>query len=432
MKKFSLFLAAMLMLSFSFAQISTTKKVAMKDGSSIQIKGKPAKASAQQKAFGQYWFNLIDDANLYFGLEPDGFGPIVQCDPNGLYNFSDGLSVCQFFSVGQVYDWTHASWNEMYSYTGAPENVPYLATANSYSIDSIQMPFQYVRGTNVAADVVDTIAISYIVNIDPDNDVFRLGSGSNYYFIMPFLPFDNTTFMARLTSMDPSLNFSHDLNANAAIYYDKIPLTANDDTGDEYFYYLTLETPEALHNISTKSLAVDVTFIPGNERNATSEIGVDLSKFRTILFDDPREGYDDWGSPELLEDYQIGLFHSVDNFSSDSLWYNVYQPTLMWVGNPKPSISLLVTCNDCEIVNVPEIEKKNITVYPNPATNNFTVNMGNDEKASIQLFNIVGQQVYSETFTGTTTVNVANLHSGVYMLKVNQNGKVNTTKVIVK
>ena len=73
-----------------------------------------------------------------------------------------------------------------------------------------------------------------------------------------------------------------------------------------------------------------------------------------------------------------------------------------------------------------------LTVYPNPATNHFTVNTGNDEKASIQLFNIVGQQVYSETFTGSTTVSVANLHSGVYMLKVNQNGKVNTTKVVVK
>jgi len=80
----------------------------------------------------------------------------------------------------------------------------------------------------------------------------------------------------------------------------------------------------------------------------------------------------------------------------------------------------------------PKLKKTNLTVYPNPATNNFTVNTGNDEKATIQLFNIVGQQVYSETFTGSTNVSVANLHSGVYMLKVNQNGKVNTTKVVVK
>ena len=135
---------------------------------------------------------------------------------------------------------------------------------------------------------------------------------------------------------------------------------------------------------------------------------------------------------ELLEDYQMGLFTDGDNFVTGNYFYNVYQPNIFWGGNPKPWISLLVSCDNCETVDVPELEKKNLTVYPNPATNHFTVNTGNDEKASIQLFNIVGQQVYSETFTGSTTVNVANLHSGVYMLKVNQNGKVNTTKVVVK
>lgn len=91
-----------------------------------------------------------------------------------------------------------------------------------------------------------------------------------------------------------------------------------------------------------------------------------------------------------------------------------------------------MTCNDCGVVNVPEIEKNNLTVYPNPATNKFTVDLGNDEKANIQLFNLVGQQVYNETITGSAQVNVSNLHSGVYMLKVNQNGKVTTTKVVVK
>ena len=431
MKKFTILLAVMLMASFSFAQITTTKKVAIKDGSSIQIKGKPAKATAQQKAAGQYWFNLIDDANLYFGMEPDGFGPIIQCDSNGLYNFSSGLAKCQFFSIGQVYNWNHQSWIDMYNYTGAPENIPFIGSAGTYSVDSIQFLFQYVRGTNVAADVVDTIAISYIVNIDEENDVYSLTSGGAPQFVMPFLPFNQNTFMASLTSTDPSATFAQTLET-AAIYYDKVPLTADDDTGDEYFYYLTLPTPDEMHNLSGKAMAVDITFIPGCSRTPSSVIGTDLSMFRSILYDDPREGYDTWGSEQLLDDYQIGLFHDVDNFDPSALFYNIYQPTLFWQGDPKPYISLLVGCNDCEIVNVPELEKKNLTVYPNPATNHFTINTGNDEKASIQLFNIVGQQVYSETFTGSTTVSVANLHSGVYMLKVNQNGKVYTTKVVVK
>ncbi len=306
-----------------------------------------------------------------------------------------------------------------------------MPSGTTYSIDSIQLVFNYTRGTNVDASVVDTVAISYIIGFDPEEDV-RLLSNSQTgeeLFVMAALPHNNTTYMASTTPMTNS-GLTNTLE-NTTIIYDKIPLTVEDTTGDS-FYYLTLPAPDGLSNITAKQMAVAFTFIPGCARTPSSMIGVDLNKFRTPMYDDPRDGYDTWGSPELLEDYQTGLFTDADNFISSAYFYNVYQPNLFWDGNPKPDISLRITCNDCGVVNVPEIEKNNPTVYPNPATNNFTVNLGNDEKANIQLFNIVGQQVYSETITGSAQVNVANLNSGVYMLKINQNGKVYTTKVVVK
>ena len=436
MKKFTVLLAAMLIVSVSFAQVSITKKEVKKDGTTLNIKGKPAKSNPQ-KTTNSYWFNLIEDASAFYGLDPEGFAPPIQCDTNGLFAFTSGNSHVQFCSVGQVFDWSHQCWDDMYNYTGAPANVPYMPSANSYSVDSIQMIFLYERGTNVAADVVDTIAISYIIGFDPEEDVRVLSTQADGpVFIMPALPFNNSTFMASTTCMTTS-GITNTLD-QSTIIYDKIPLTTEDQTidpedGEATFFYLTLPTPDGLSNLSQKQMAVTVTFIPGCARTPNSLIGTDLSTFRTPMYDDPRDGYDGtWGTPEVLEDYQLGLFHDADNFISSSYFYNVYQPNIFWTGNPKPWISLHVTCNDCETVDVPELDKKNITVYPNPATNHFTVNTGNDEKASIQLFNIVGQQVYSETFTGSTTVSVANLHSGVYMLKVNQNGKVNTTKVVVK
>ncbi len=433
MKRLYVLLAAMLIVSVSFAQISITKKEVKKDITTLNIKGKPAQNN--QKTTNSFWFNLIEDACSYYGEEPDGFAPPIQCDTLGLYPFSSGNSQVQFCSVGQVYDWSHSSWNDMYNFTGAPQNVPHMPSSNSYSVDSIQMIFSYTRGTNVAADVVDTVAISYIIGFDPEEDVRTLSTQADGdVFIMPALPFNNTTFLASTTCMTTS-GFTNTLE-QSTIIYDKIPLTTEDVTLDENgeatFYYLTLPTPEGLSNLSQKQMAVTVTFIPGCARTPNSIIGTDLNEFRTALYDDPREGYGDWGTPQVLEDYQLGLFHDADNFKSGSYFYNLYQPNIFWGGNPKPWISLRVTCNDCETVNVEDHDMNKLTVYPNPATNHFTVNTGNDEKASIQLFNIVGQQVYSETFTGSTTVSVANLHSGVYMLKVNQNGKVNTTKVVVK
>ena len=433
MKKFYVLLAAMLIVSVSFAQVSMTKKVVKTDGTALVIKGEPAKANPQ-KSTNAFWFNLIEDAIAYYGEEPDGFGPPIQCDTLGLFAFTSGDAHVQYCSFGQVYDWNHQCWSDMYNYTGAPQNVPYMPSAQSYSIDSIQLIYYYERGTNVAADVVDTIAISYVVGFDPDEDVRVLSTSEGPQFVMPALPYNNTTFMASTTCMSTS-GFTNDLD-QSTIVYDKIALTADDQTldsdGEGVFYYLTVPTPAGLNNITAKQLAVMVTFIPGCARTASSVIGTDLSTFRTIFYDDPREGYGDWATPEVLEDYQVGLFTDADNYIEGQYFYNVYQPNLFWVGNPKSFMGLHVICNDCETVNVPEIEKNNVTVYPNPATNNFTVNLGNDEKANIQLFNIVGQQVYSETITGSAQVNVANLHSGVYMLKVNQNGKSYTTKVVVK
>jgi hypothetical protein len=434
MKKLYILMAAMLISSFSFAQIATTQKqmVVKNDGTTLQLKGKPA--IQQQKTANTFWFNLIESAISYFGVESEYSLPIIQCDTNNLVHYQSGDSHNQFCSLGQVFDWNNDCWDYLYNYTGAPANVPYMPSATSYSIDSIMLCWYYGRGSNVPETVVDTIAISYVIGIDPENDVYQLGSSASGTFVpsfvMPILPFNHTTYMASTTCDPSSSGLAHDL-ATATIIYDKIPLTVEDTTG-EYVPYFTLPAPAELANITEKSIAVIVTFIPGCERTPSSVIGEDLDRFQMLMYDDPREGYSTAGSEQLLNDYQTGLFHDGDNFISSNAWYPIYQPNMFWVGNPKPSIGLLVTCNDCGVVNVPEIEKNNVTVYPNPATNNFTVNLGNDEKANIQLFNIVGQQVYSETITGTAQVSVANLNSGVYMLKINQNGKVYTTKVVVK
>lgn len=433
MKKFYILMAAMLFASASFAQIATTPKqmVVKDDGLNVKLKAKPV---YQQKASNSFWFNLIEDAIASYGEESDYSLPVIQCDTNNLIHYSSGDSHNQFCSLGQVYDWTQESWNENYNYTGAPENVPYMPSATSYSVDSIMLAWYYARGTNVPASVVDTLAISYVLGIDPEQDVYNLGhyEGSDFIpaFAMPLIPFNHTTFLAS-TTPDPSESGLANTLESATVIYDKIPLTVNDTTGDAVPYF-TLPTPNGLNNLTQKQIAVIVTFIPGCDRTPNSVIGVDLNRLSLLMFDEPRDGYTTTGSAQLLTDYQTGLFHDADNFISTQAWYPIYQPNVFWVGNPKPSIGLRVTCNDCGVVNVPEIEKNNLTVYPNPATNKFTVDLGNDEKANIQLFNLVGQQVYNETITGSAQVNVSNLHSGVYMLKVNQNGKVTTTKVVVK
>jgi hypothetical protein len=171
-------------------------------------------------------------------------------------------------------------------------------------------------------------------------------------------------------------------------------------------------------------------------------MGKELSRFAGICYGDPRPEYVGCSvqngavvtefHPELLSEKNTSLCAMNQYYVSDS-WKRL-MPMGIWAGPlARPAISLHVTCDDCSWTGIKEMAKKNVTVYPNPATDNFTVTLDATGKSNIEMFNLVGQKVYSKTTSdATVTVNVNNFKSGVYMLKINQNGQVYTSKVVVK
>ena len=76
----------------------------------------------------------------------------------------------------------------------------------------------------------------------------------------------------------------------------------------------------------------------------------------------------------------------------------------------------------------------NITVYPNPVSQNLTIQVdGAPQKINFTIFNTIGQQVL-EQFSNqkTTNISVANLSPGIYFLKIqDQDGSVLTRKISV-
>ncbi len=72
--------------------------------------------------------------------------------------------------------------------------------------------------------------------------------------------------------------------------------------------------------------------------------------------------------------------------------------------------------------------------YPNPITNNqFTVTTGNNSKKEISIYNLLGKQVLSTICNGTkATIDVANVTAGIYILKVTENNKTATRKLVIK
>lgn len=79
-----------------------------------------------------------------------------------------------------------------------------------------------------------------------------------------------------------------------------------------------------------------------------------------------------------------------------------------------------------------QFEIEGFKIYPNPVTNGVLniITTLNDTK-TVEIFDIAGKQVYNTT-TSEESININVLKTGVYMLKVIENNKISTQKLMVK
>ncbi|MEP5255743.1 MAG: T9SS type A sorting domain-containing protein [Winogradskyella arenosi] len=85
-----------------------------------------------------------------------------------------------------------------------------------------------------------------------------------------------------------------------------------------------------------------------------------------------------------------------------------------------------------EALSVNDFNTNTFSVYPNPTTTgSVTITSVNTEVMSVQVFDILGKQVKNEVITNNT-LNVSNLKSGVYIVKITQNNASTTKKLVIK
>jgi hypothetical protein len=74
-----------------------------------------------------------------------------------------------------------------------------------------------------------------------------------------------------------------------------------------------------------------------------------------------------------------------------------------------------------------------MTAYPNPFTNQFTLKLVSNSEASIQIFDINGRLVANQVVNESYDVELGqNLTSGVYLVRVEQNNETKSFKMIKK
>lgn len=420
MRKLFTLLLAVLFVSATFAQSLQPVQVPMRKMTD-KVQGFDKGLRSQDIG----WVTYVSYLYNFFGGEtalpngiPQGAGNILSIDTLGLTEFSDGegghiWDHPWILSVGQTYDLN----SDFYDMVSEPGDVS-LTYSTSLNIDSIAIQGLYLRSANLPASVVDTLIVGILPNAE---DYF---SGGYHY-----PAYENTCFW----------KIDHDINTGVAQHAQviKVPLTAADvsepaETEGSY-YYAEIDIPVNISNITTKTWQIAYTFKSGSNIGLNDTID-NFSEWHFATWKNPGDQFEmSYYYTNNLESRCTDKSHGgfVCAFTNGVSEY--YYPGFMLSESMHyPRIYMKVSCNDCAFVNVEEMEKENITVYPNPATNKFTVNLAGSEKANIELFNLVGQRVYNGTATDKAEINVANFRAGIYMLKVSQNGKVYTSKVVVK
>jgi Lamin Tail Domain/Calx-beta domain/Secretion system C-terminal sorting domain len=89
----------------------------------------------------------------------------------------------------------------------------------------------------------------------------------------------------------------------------------------------------------------------------------------------------------------------------------------------------------CATINVNEAIGMEVSIYPNPTTGNFNVELPSTELAQLQVFNSVGQQVHTQYLSSTVNaIRLENQPTGIYFVKlmIESTGKFATFKLIVE
>ena len=464
MKKFYTTLVVVLMATMGFAQVTPLEGPKMSSPVlKEEIKSELApvdmkKISSRNRAgSGAFEYSYFDAIYFLNGELPNRNPAPILSDTLVRAGFADGSggtewATVQRYSVGAIYDFASRDWTELYrnyeDLNGDLVSVPDFGMTRNFNVDSVGIQFLYVWGSEVPANTVDTLIVSVAAVEDlPYSRIYlrpQPGEDTVWRYSWAEIPWDRYGD-AVFTSDIPGA-------ADVKYYKHKHYLTIEDTSvasggGNILINNVYTPLPESFKNLTNqKQIVVAYSFKSGSrnpnvaQRYNTDTIGRQVNSFRAMYFSDPRSEYDhpagndNWSTPQLLADRNLSLDVMEYSLIPDLIWTNNYVNATEWFGLlNRPLMSVVASCNDCEWINVKEMEKRNITITPNPATENFRLDLDGNGAAQVELYNMTGQLMHKEQVNDqTVTVNVNNFNSGMYILRVVQEGKVYTAKVMVK
>ena len=144
--------------------------------------------------------------------------------------------------------------------------------------------------------------------------------------------------------------------------------------------------------------------------------------------------------PASLVGFSIAISPEVDNAIYDCSTTTGTVPAFRtaindisnWTTDNTNALTLPSCSFTISTLSVPQNQIAEFSVFPNPVTNGFvTINTTSNAAIAVNVFDILGKQVLSKTINNNR-LEVSSLNTGVYILKLNQNGANTTKKLVIR
>ena len=124
--------------------------------------------------------------------------------------------------------------------------------------------------------------------------------------------------------------------------------------------------------------------------------------------------------------------------ASTNSWFGDYVPTWAYIapfGLEYPYVDIKLSCTACNITGVADVKStiESVVASPNPATDALSISFNTTENATtkVAIMNMLGQEVLSaKPNTVNTEMNMSDLQSGTYFVKINIDNNIEIFKII--
>jgi hypothetical protein len=343
-------------------------------------------------------------------------------------------------SHGQVLDPRAPRFN---NHVKVPDYIGQIAIRpqDGYTIDSVAVAGFYRRLAS-KANVVDTLIVSVTHGNYSANSNIGISiplTGPNWADVIASNCYNVDTMRVNLFDLNLTTNVIDQAAGGANVVVKKIPLFPA-DSGSRYFYTnVNLTVPAGGVAAMSYVFKSGDTWVPN-----VDSVG-DFNFFRAFYCEEQL------GELSLFEKRDFNSTHTVETDTTG--WGTGFIPNYFYIGATGCSKTFtreqyytlwkLSTTTNGTVGTIDQFVAGNESnVYPNPASDNVTVELTLSESADnvgITFTNALGQVVKTQSIgrvqanvENKTTVNVNNLSSGVYFYTIHADGKKTTGKLMVK